>query len=145
MGRDTIQLETAVSTISQEYLLEFTSEYGILEELHLKLPGSEDRIVDFPKGKVGVYTKFFEFANFRISTSLFLFDILEMDLFNLISAPNPTKDLVVASTSLEAPSVMEKSPLDFSSEDQPPLITNRGKTEDQAPTMLSQEVPSAES
>ncbi|GJS80255.1 hypothetical protein Tco_0730136 [Tanacetum coccineum] len=27
MGRDTIQLETAVSTISSEYLLEFTSEY----------------------------------------------------------------------------------------------------------------------
>ncbi|GJX90793.1 GDSL esterase/lipase-like protein [Tanacetum coccineum] len=28
-GRDTIQLEDAVSTISQEYLLDFTSEYGI--------------------------------------------------------------------------------------------------------------------
>ncbi|GJT36930.1 hypothetical protein Tco_0936795 [Tanacetum coccineum] len=34
MGRDTIQLEDAVSTISQEYLLEFTSEYGIPESLH---------------------------------------------------------------------------------------------------------------
>nr|GEW88244.1 hypothetical protein [Tanacetum cinerariifolium] len=31
MGRDTVQLETVVSTISQEYLLEFTSEYGISE------------------------------------------------------------------------------------------------------------------
>ncbi|GJT46546.1 hypothetical protein Tco_0955261 [Tanacetum coccineum] len=28
MGRDTVQLEIAVSTISQEYLLEFTSEYA---------------------------------------------------------------------------------------------------------------------
>ncbi|GKB84369.1 hypothetical protein Tco_0956641 [Tanacetum coccineum] len=34
MGRDTIQLEDAISTISQEYLLEFTSEYGIPESLH---------------------------------------------------------------------------------------------------------------
>nr|GEV05432.1 hypothetical protein [Tanacetum cinerariifolium] len=51
MSRDTVQLETAVSTISQEYLLEFTSEYGISKALHPKLPGPEDRIVDFPEGK----------------------------------------------------------------------------------------------
>ncbi|GJV39995.1 hypothetical protein Tco_1418435 [Tanacetum coccineum] len=52
MGRDTLQLETAVSTISPEYLLEFTSEYGISEDLHPELPGPEERIVDFPEGKV---------------------------------------------------------------------------------------------
>nr|GEY35888.1 transposase (putative), gypsy type [Tanacetum cinerariifolium] len=56
MGRDTVQLETAVNTISHEYLLEFTSEYGIPETLHPALPGPEDRIVDFPEGKIGVYT-----------------------------------------------------------------------------------------
>ncbi|GJZ44883.1 hypothetical protein Tco_0592479 [Tanacetum coccineum] len=60
--RDTIQLEDAVSTISQEYLQEFASEYYIPESLHPELPGPEDNIVDFPEGKVGVYTKFFEFA-----------------------------------------------------------------------------------
>nr|GEW67313.1 hypothetical protein [Tanacetum cinerariifolium] len=76
MGRDTIQLETAVNTISYEYLLEFTSEYGIPKTLHPKLPGPEDRIVDFPEGKVGVYTRFFEFANFRFPLSQFLFDVL---------------------------------------------------------------------
>nr|GEY75693.1 transposase (putative), gypsy type [Tanacetum cinerariifolium] len=76
MGRDTIQLETAVSTISQEHLLEFTSEYGISEDLHPELPGPKERIVDFPEGKVSVYTKFFEFANFRLPISQFLFDIL---------------------------------------------------------------------
>nr|GEU55976.1 putative reverse transcriptase domain-containing protein [Tanacetum cinerariifolium] len=64
---DTIQLETTVTTISQEYLLEFTSMYGILEALHLELPCPEDRIVDFPEGKV------------------------DMDLFSLIRAPNRTK------------------------------------------------------
>nr|GEV82659.1 hypothetical protein [Tanacetum cinerariifolium] len=57
MGRDTVQLKTAVTTISQEYLLEFTSEYGISEALYPKLPGPEDRIVDFPEGNVGVYTR----------------------------------------------------------------------------------------
>ncbi|GJZ00890.1 hypothetical protein Tco_0518319 [Tanacetum coccineum] len=64
MGRDTIQLENAVSAISQEYMLEFTSEYGIPEDLHPELPRPEDTIVDFPE---------------------------DMDLLNLISAPNPTK------------------------------------------------------
>nr|GEX54683.1 hypothetical protein [Tanacetum cinerariifolium] len=59
MGRDTIQLETAVNTISHEYLLEFTSKYGIPETLHHVLPGPKDRIVDFPKGRIGVYTSFF--------------------------------------------------------------------------------------
>nr|GEY07615.1 hypothetical protein [Tanacetum cinerariifolium] len=64
MGRDTIQLEIAVSTISQEYLPEFTYEYDISEDLHPELPGPEERIVDFSK---------------------------DMDLFNLIRALNPTK------------------------------------------------------
>ncbi|GKC25800.1 hypothetical protein Tco_1027950 [Tanacetum coccineum] len=41
MGRDTIQLENAISAISQEYLLEFTSEYGIPEGLHPKLLGPD--------------------------------------------------------------------------------------------------------
>nr|GEW78245.1 hypothetical protein [Tanacetum cinerariifolium] len=76
MGMDTIQLENAVSTISQEYMLEFKSEYGIPESLHPELHGPDDPIVEFPEGKVGVYTKFFEFANLRIPISQFLFDIL---------------------------------------------------------------------
>ncbi|GJZ95066.1 hypothetical protein Tco_0667269 [Tanacetum coccineum] len=76
MGKDTIQLEDAVSTISQEYLLEFLSEYFIPENFHPELPGPEDHIVDFPEGKIGVYTKKIEFANFRIPISQFLFDIL---------------------------------------------------------------------
>ncbi|GKA56680.1 hypothetical protein Tco_0755752 [Tanacetum coccineum] len=76
MGRDTIQLEGAVSTISGEYLLEFTSDYGIPENLHPEVPGLGETIVDFLEGKVGVYTRLFEFANYRIPLSQFLFDIL---------------------------------------------------------------------
>nr|GFB25726.1 hypothetical protein [Tanacetum cinerariifolium] len=76
MVRDSVQLETAVNTITHDYLLEFTSEYGISERLRPELPGPGDRIVDFPDGKVGVYTRFFEFANFRLPLSQFLFDVL---------------------------------------------------------------------
>nr|GEV78572.1 hypothetical protein [Tanacetum cinerariifolium] len=42
----------------QEYLLEFTSEYGISEALHPELPGPEDRIVDFPEGKQEAWEKY---------------------------------------------------------------------------------------
>ncbi|GJT11656.1 hypothetical protein Tco_0858698, partial [Tanacetum coccineum] len=115
MGGDTIQLENAVSTISQEYLLEFTSEYGIPEDLHPELPGPDDTIVDFSEGKVGVYTR-----------------VMDME------------DPVATATYSETPSIMENSPLDFSSEDPPPMITDKGKTEDQAPVVVSQEVSSAE-
>ncbi|GJS34031.1 hypothetical protein Tco_0532413 [Tanacetum coccineum] len=144
MGRDTIQLENAVSTISQEYLLEFTSEYGIPEGLHPELPGPEETIVEFPEGKV------------------------DMDLFNLISAPNPTKvktgtrpraahkvpllavtgscvieieDAAVASESSQTPSTIEKSPLDFANEDPPQTITERGGTEDRVQDEVAYEIP----
>ncbi|GJR03239.1 hypothetical protein Tco_0526223 [Tanacetum coccineum] len=98
MGRDAIQLETAVSTISQEYLLEFTSEYGISEDLHPELPTLGDRIVDFPKDKIGVFTKFVEFVNFRIPKSQFLFDILgyyqiHLSQLSVIGASKPLDSL----------------------------------------------------
>ncbi|GKD23857.1 hypothetical protein Tco_1225560 [Tanacetum coccineum] len=233
--------------------------------LHPELPGPEEPILEFPKGKVGVYTKFFEFANFCVPISQLLFDILghfqihlsqlsvigavkvshfeinyerifptvmewrtsapkdkmqsegsysaadvatlntyrspiqkqpedllclvglsqnyflgddeyptflydddwEMDLFNLISAPNPTKvktgtpprashevplltatasrvinieDTPTVSVSSKTPSAMEKSPLDFSNEDLPQLITEGGKTKNQVLATVSQEV-----
>ncbi|GKA30463.1 hypothetical protein Tco_0716768 [Tanacetum coccineum] len=76
MGRDTITLEQAVSIISQEYLQLFCSDYFIPESLHPELPGPEDAIVNFPEGKIGVYCKFFEFANYRIPITQFLFDLL---------------------------------------------------------------------
>nr|GEU82150.1 hypothetical protein [Tanacetum cinerariifolium] len=111
MGRDTVQLETAVSTISQEYLLEFTSEYGISKALLLELPGPEDRIVDFPEGKARPRVDVFQqeawekdpvmlHQALRLPKKLeqpLLLDGREgvpnyhMDLFNLIRAPNPTK------------------------------------------------------
>nr|GEW35091.1 hypothetical protein [Tanacetum cinerariifolium] len=118
MGKDTVQLETAVNTISYEYLLEFTSEYDILEILHPVFLGPKDRIIDFPEGKI------------------------DMDLFNLIRAPNPTKvkvgsrpraphevplltltalrviemDEPAATDSFGVPSTIERSPLDLAHE-----------------------------
>nr|GEU84532.1 hypothetical protein [Tanacetum cinerariifolium] len=198
MVRDSVQLETAVNTITHEYLLEFTSEYGISEVLCPELPGPGDRIVDFPEGKMGCrrvvpipwscegagyasypYPKTTGGATvfgwykppilswgrcvseFSIMTmtgvgilclnllSLLearltvFFLIVEMDLFSLIRAPNPTKvktgsrpraphelplltltaSLVIemdepaaATDSFGVPSAIEKSSLDFADE-----------------------------
>nr|GEX66500.1 hypothetical protein [Tanacetum cinerariifolium] len=117
MGRDIVQLETAVNTISHEYLLEFTSEYGISKVLHPELPGPEDRIVDFPEGKNNCFfwvdeRVFPTVVDWRTSApkdrmpaentySAEAVRTLDThctpiqkhteDLFSLISAPNPTK------------------------------------------------------
>nr|GEV80795.1 hypothetical protein [Tanacetum cinerariifolium] len=99
MGRDTVQLETAVNTISQEYHLEFTSEYGIPEMLHPELPGPEDRIVDFPEGKKSPATP----HEVPLST-LTAHRVIEMD------------DPAAATNSSGVPSTIERSPLDFAHE-----------------------------
>ncbi|GJU32659.1 hypothetical protein Tco_1176248 [Tanacetum coccineum] len=256
-SRDTVQLETAVSTITQEYLLEFTSEYGISEDLHPELPYRGDRIVDFTEGKIGIsgwmsfskrprkntpqcYTKpldslknwnnrFFwvdervfpttvawrtsapkdsmllegtysvedvAILNARrapiqkqpetllclvgLSRRYFLGDDVypiflhddgrEMDLFNLISAPNPAviktgtrpraahevpllmviasrqidmEEPVMASESSRAPSTLERSPLDFANENPSEQINEGDGAEDQGPETMASVVPPA--
>nr|GEU65624.1 hypothetical protein [Tanacetum cinerariifolium]GEV08657.1 hypothetical protein [Tanacetum cinerariifolium] len=96
MGRDVVQLETAVTTISQEYLLEFTSEYGISEALHSELPGPEERIVDFPEGKTQPEALLYLVG---LSRTYYLGDEVYPTFFHdddrggyfLIHTPNPTK------------------------------------------------------
>nr|GFA19123.1 hypothetical protein [Tanacetum cinerariifolium] len=135
MGRDTVQLETAVNTISHEYLLEFTSEYGVPETLHPALPGSEDRIVDFPEGKIGVCTR----TNCRPLTA-------DMDLFNLIRALNPTKVKTgsrpraphkVPLLTLTAPRVIEMDELAATDSSGVPLLTLT------APRVIEMDEPAA--
>nr|GEU71833.1 hypothetical protein [Tanacetum cinerariifolium] len=125
---------------------EFTSEYGVSEDLHPKLPGSEEKIVDFSKGKVGVHTKVFEFANFCIPISQILFDILghyqiHLSQLSMIGAAKRSqsfqskdwspsasrvidmKDPDVATEYSRTPSAIEKSPLDFDNENPSPPKT----------------------
>ncbi|GJZ19532.1 hypothetical protein Tco_0556122 [Tanacetum coccineum] len=123
MGRDTIQLEDVVSTISEEYLLEFTLEYGIPESLHPELPGPEETIVDFSEGKVGVYTKFFEFANYRIPLSQFLFDIIGHYQIHLLQLSVIGAAKQVAGE--EHPSVLYEAPRLPEELEQPVLLSGR--------------------
>ena len=70
------QLYDFASSIMDSELREFCFEYFIPNAVHPTIPGPEMTILDFPVGKIGVYTRFFEFANQRVPLSVFLCDIL---------------------------------------------------------------------
>ncbi|GJU44074.1 hypothetical protein Tco_1201340 [Tanacetum coccineum] len=169
MGRDTIQLEDAVSTISQEYLLEFTSEYDILEDLHPELPGSEDTIVDFPEGKVEMEQSLLlcrrediphrrglthkrpkgwdAISGFLFSSGRSSVEYKPNGFVRPDPQPEPVQgmeDTTVASVSLRTPSTIEKSPLDFDNENPTPSTTEGVGVGDQAQDGLTYEVPLVE-
>nr|GEU88918.1 transposase (putative), gypsy type [Tanacetum cinerariifolium] len=64
MATNTIDIVTSVLT--QKELDAFCSTYNIPSDLRPKLPGPNDTIKDSPEGKIGIYTCFIEFDNFRI-------------------------------------------------------------------------------
>ncbi|GJU81708.1 hypothetical protein Tco_1284073 [Tanacetum coccineum] len=64
------------SVLNQKTLDAFCRKFHILECVHPELPGRNPTIHESPVGKIGVYTRFFEYANFRLPLSLFLIDIL---------------------------------------------------------------------
>ncbi|GJT34373.1 hypothetical protein Tco_0924792 [Tanacetum coccineum] len=145
MGRDTIQREDAVSTISQDYLLEFTSKYGIPEDLHPELPGLEDTIVDFPEGKVDERI-FPTVVDWRTSAAKDGMPLAGSYFAVNIAALNTNRmeDTIVALGYLRTPSTKEKSPLDFDNENPTPSTTEGVGARDQAQDGLAHEVPSVE-
>ncbi|GKB88934.1 hypothetical protein Tco_0961206 [Tanacetum coccineum] len=98
------------SVLNQKTLDVFCRKSHIPECVHPELPNLNQTIHEAPAGKIGVYTRFFEFANFRLPLSAFLVDILSrnyeldkdtyptflyvdrevMDLFAFIHVANPT-------------------------------------------------------
>ncbi|GJR93919.1 hypothetical protein Tco_0266093 [Tanacetum coccineum] len=109
MGMDTIQLENAVSTISQVYLLEFTSECGIPEGLHPELPGPEDTIMDFLEGKCPNPTKVNTGTRPHATHEVPLLTVTASHVIDM-------EDPVAATESSGTPSTIEKSPMDFANE-----------------------------
>lgn len=71
-----LKLSDFSSNITEDELREFISDYYIPLVLHQVVPVATASIAEFPEGKVGVYTRFFEFSNQRVPISLFLCDVL---------------------------------------------------------------------
>nr|GEZ30088.1 hypothetical protein [Tanacetum cinerariifolium] len=89
----------------------FCEKFHIPEEVHHVLPNRDNKIHERPVGKIELYTRLFDFANFRLPLSTFLVDILsrhytldediypsfvdkdgeDMDIFAFIHTLDPTK------------------------------------------------------
>nr|GEV19310.1 putative transposase (putative), gypsy type [Tanacetum cinerariifolium] len=75
MTKDTI--DTITSVLTQKELDAFCSKYNIFVDLRPELPSRNDMIRNTPEGKIGIYTHFIKFANFRIPLFTFLLTALE--------------------------------------------------------------------
>nr|GEX99601.1 hypothetical protein [Tanacetum cinerariifolium] len=62
--------------LSQKAFDSFCEKFHIPEEVHPVLPKRGNTMHERPAGKIGLYTRFFDFANFRLPLSTFLVDIL---------------------------------------------------------------------
>ncbi|GJU43071.1 hypothetical protein Tco_1200337 [Tanacetum coccineum] len=70
-------IDYVTSVLSQKDLDVFCRTYNIPARLKPELPGRDDTIKNSPAGKIGIYTRFIEFANFRILLSRFLLSVLQ--------------------------------------------------------------------
>ncbi|GJT27591.1 hypothetical protein Tco_0907866 [Tanacetum coccineum] len=69
--------------LTQKALDAFCTKFHIPEEIHLVLPNQNDTMHERPIGKIGLYTRFFYYANFRLPLSTFLVDLLRHFRINI--------------------------------------------------------------
>ncbi|GJU33356.1 hypothetical protein Tco_1176945 [Tanacetum coccineum] len=69
--------------LSQKALDAFCDKFHILEEVHPILPNQNDVMHERPAGKIGLYTRYFDYANFRLPLSTFLVDVLRHFRINI--------------------------------------------------------------
>ncbi|GJX87494.1 hypothetical protein Tco_0339508 [Tanacetum coccineum] len=62
--------------LTQEHLDAICAKYFVPEEVHPQLPSSDATMHERPAGKVGMYTRFFDYANYRIPFSNFFVSVL---------------------------------------------------------------------
>ncbi|GKD91111.1 hypothetical protein Tco_1366618, partial [Tanacetum coccineum] len=74
---------TVTSILTQRELDLHCATYNIPTELRPELPDRNSTIKDNSKGKIGMYTRFIELANYRIPLSKFLLCLLEYYQINL--------------------------------------------------------------
>ncbi|GJS64695.1 hypothetical protein Tco_0679259 [Tanacetum coccineum] len=65
--------------LTQKGLDTFCHKFHIPECVHPHLPSCNQTMHESPDGKIGLYTRFFDFANFRLPLSTFLVDVLRIE------------------------------------------------------------------
>ncbi|GKE39616.1 hypothetical protein Tco_1463021 [Tanacetum coccineum] len=69
--------------LTQKALDAFCDKFHISEEVHPVLPNQNDTMHERPTGKIGLYTRFFDYANFRLPLSIFLVNVLRHFRINI--------------------------------------------------------------
>ncbi|GJR17653.1 hypothetical protein Tco_0966180 [Tanacetum coccineum] len=71
------------SVLTQKGLDTFYQTFHIPDDVHPQLPSPNQTIHEMPTGKIDVYTRFFEYANYRLPLSTFLVNVLRYYHINL--------------------------------------------------------------
>nr|GEU58583.1 hypothetical protein [Tanacetum cinerariifolium] len=71
------------SVLTQKGLEICCHKFHIPEDVHPQLPSPNQTIHEMPAGKIGVYTRFSKYANFRLPLSTFLVNVLRHYRINL--------------------------------------------------------------
>ncbi|GKA76383.1 hypothetical protein Tco_0782844, partial [Tanacetum coccineum] len=70
-------------SLTHKALDAFCTKNYILDKVHLVLPNQNDTMHERPAGKIRLYTRFFDYANFRLPLSVFLVDVLRHFRINI--------------------------------------------------------------
>ncbi|GJX21733.1 hypothetical protein Tco_0226178 [Tanacetum coccineum] len=65
------------SIMTREMVESFCDSYYIPDEVHPAAPGRDRTITQFPEGKVGVYTRLFDYCGYRIPLTKFFVSVLK--------------------------------------------------------------------
>ncbi|GJU61410.1 hypothetical protein Tco_1243245 [Tanacetum coccineum] len=65
------------SIMTREMVESFCNSYYIPDEVHPTAPGRDRTITQFPEGKVGVYTRLFDYCGYRIPLTKFFVAVLK--------------------------------------------------------------------
>ncbi|GJW29856.1 hypothetical protein Tco_0046731 [Tanacetum coccineum] len=78
-----INITDIKSVLTQKGLDTFCYKLHIPDDVYPQLPSPNQTIHEMLAGKIGVYTRFFEYANFRLPLSTFLVNVLRHYRINL--------------------------------------------------------------
>ncbi|GJT05511.1 hypothetical protein Tco_0839973 [Tanacetum coccineum] len=72
----TLTITSLKCVLTQEHLNAICAKYFVPKEVHPQLPSPDATMHERPTSKVGMYTRFFDYANYRILFSTFFVSIL---------------------------------------------------------------------
>ncbi|GKA16266.1 gypsy type transposase, partial [Tanacetum coccineum] len=67
-----VRITSLKCVLTQEHLDAICAKYFVPEEVHPQLPSSDATMHERPTGKVGMYTRFFDYANYRMDLNAFI-------------------------------------------------------------------------